>query len=93
MVLTTPWALQANEAMIKAVAAGGDTLAIFMGLKELNLIVPLLKRHYPETVPVTIAYRAGYSQEERLLKTTLGELLETASKVAEQNLGLIYVGL
>ena len=93
MVLTTPWALQANEAMIKAVAAGGDTLAIFMGLKELNLIVPLLKSHYPETVPVTIAYRAGYSQEERLLKTTLGELLETASKVAEQNLGLIYVGL
>lgn len=64
-----------------------------MGLKELESIVPRLKKHYPETVPVTIAYRAGYPQEQRLLKTTLGRLLEAVSKEAEQNLGLMYVGL
>jgi precorrin-4 methylase len=92
MVLTTAWALQAHEGTVKAVAAAGDTIAIFMGFKELKTLVPLLEKYYPATTPVTIAYKAGISHEKRLVKTRLDQLLSTAAKEEEQFLGLIYIG-
>jgi precorrin-4 methylase len=91
-ILTAPKSLEANEGLLKAVAASGDTLAIFMGLNELRSLVPLLTKYYPETTPVAIAYKAGYSNEARLVKTNLRKLIETAEKDKEKMLGLIYIG-
>jgi len=92
MIVTTPKALEANQAMLKAVAAKGDPLIIFMGLKEIKALVPLLKKYYAEKTPVTIAYKAGYSREGRLLKTSLNRVLADTEKETEQLLGIIYVG-
>ena len=92
MVLTTPWALEANEEIVKTVAAAGDIMAIFMGLKELDKLVPLLEKYYPAAAPVTIAYKACISREKRLVKTTLGGLASAASRENEPFLGLMYVG-
>jgi precorrin-4 methylase len=91
-ILTAPKSLEANESLLKAVAASGDTLAIFMGLTELKSLVPLLMKYYPETTAVAIAYNAGYSHKARLVKTNLKKLVETVEKDKEQMLGLIYVG-
>jgi precorrin-4 methylase len=91
-ILTAPKSLEMNEGLLKAVAASGDTLAIFMGLTELKTLVPLLKKYYPETTPVAIAYKAGYSNGARLVKTSLGSLIETVGRDKENMLGLIYVG-
>lgn len=90
-ILTAPKSLEANRGLLKAVAASGDTLAIFMSLTEVRSLVPLLLKYYPETAPVAIAYKAGYSNEARLVKTSLKKLIETAEKDKEKMLGLIYV--
>ena len=92
IVLTTPWALKKNEGTLKAVAENGDTMAIFMGLKELNDLEPLLKKYFPGTTVVTIAYKAGISHEKHLVKTRLADLLSTVSKQGKEFLGLIYIG-
>ena len=92
IILTVPRGLIANEAMLKSVAANGDTIAIFIGLKELKTIVPILERYYSPTTPVNIVYKAGYSHEKRILKTTLGDVLAVTEKEKEQHLGMIYLG-
>ncbi len=91
-IITAPKSLEANQGLLKAVAASGDVLAIFMGIQDLPSLVPLLRKYYPDTTPVAIAYKAGYSKEARLVKTDLKRLVETAGKEKEHMLGLIYVG-
>jgi precorrin-4 methylase len=92
MVLTTPRAMAQNADMVKAVAARGDTVAVFMGLKGLKSLAPLLLQHYPPSIPLIIAYKAGYSNSERLVKTTLGDAIATAAGDKETHLAMIYIG-
>jgi precorrin-4 methylase len=92
IVLTSPKGLMGNDGMIKAVAERGDTLAIFMGLREIKTLVTLLEKYYPAAEPVYIAYKAGYSNGERLVKTTLADVAAIAGRDSEQHLGVIYVG-
>lgn len=92
IILTVPRGIKDNEHMVKAVAENGDTLAIFIGLKEMENLVPLFKRYYPGTTPVDVVYRAGYSDSGRLVRTTLDEVLGTTEKENEKHLGMIYIG-
>jgi precorrin-4 methylase len=92
IVLSSPKGLIENDSMIGAIAQRGDTLAIFMGLREVKTLVPLLEKYYPATEPVYIAYKAGYSNGERLVKTTLEEVAAVTGQEEEQHLGVIYVG-
>ncbi len=95
IVLSSPWALKENPSLVKSAADQGDTLAVFMGLNEIESLIPLLKKYYPGTTPVTFAIRAGYSNSKRLIKTTLSEVLEAVRDENEEKeswLGMIYVG-
>jgi precorrin-4 methylase len=92
IVITAPDGIKANEAMLKAVAENGDTLVIFVGLKELKNLKPLFLKYYAETTPVHIVYRAGYSDSEKIIKTTLAEAADVAEKEQEKFLGMIYIG-
>ncbi len=95
IVLSSPWALKENPSLVKSLAGKGDTLAIFMGLKEIEELIPFLKKYYPGTTPVSFAIRAGYSNSERLIKSTLNEAVEAVAKDNEEKehwLGMIYVG-
>jgi precorrin-2 methylase len=92
IVITVPQGLKANEAMLKAVADNGDTLVIFIGLRELKNLKPLFQKFYPETTPVHLVYRAGYSDSEYIVKTSIAEVAEVAEKEKEQYLGMIYIG-
>ena len=92
IVITAPRGLKDNEAMLKAIAENGDTLVIFVGLQELKNLKPLFQKYYPDTTPVHLVYRAGYSDSEYMITTSLAEVVETAEKEKEQHLGLIYIG-
>jgi precorrin-4 methylase len=92
IVITAPRGLKDNEAMLKAIAENGDTLVIFVGLQELKNLKPLFQKYYPDTTPVQLVYRAGYSDSEYMITTSLAEVVETAAKEKEQHLGLIYIG-
>jgi precorrin-4 methylase/DMSO/TMAO reductase YedYZ molybdopterin-dependent catalytic subunit len=92
IILTVPRGLEDNEAMLKAVAENGDTLVIFIGLKEMKNLMPLFQKYYSETTPVKVVYRAGYSDSERLISTTLKDVMNITEKEEEQHLGMIYIG-
>jgi precorrin-4 methylase len=77
---------------LKAVADNGDTLVIFIGLKELKNLRSLFQKYYASTTPVHLVYRAGYSDSEYIVKTTIAEVAEVAEKEKEQYLGMIYIG-
>jgi precorrin-4 methylase len=74
------------------VADNGDTLVIFIGLKELKNLKPLFQKYYANTTPVYLVYRAGYSDSGYMVKTTIAEVAEVAEKEQEQFLGMIYIG-
>lgn len=92
VVITVPNAMIANEALLAAVAKSGDTLAVFIGIKEIEAIVRLFKKHYSESTPVCLVYKAGYSESGRLYRTTLREMAAVAGREKEKFLGLIYIG-
>jgi precorrin-2 methylase len=92
IVITVPQGLKANEAMLKAVAENGDTLVIFIGLRELKNLKPLFQKYYASATPVHLVYRAGYSDSEYIVTTTIAEVTEAAEREKEQYLGMIYIG-
>lgn len=92
VILTAPKSLESNKELLKAVADSGDTLAIFMGLGEIKTLAPLLGTWYPETTPVAIAYKAGYSHGSRLVRTNLKDVAKVVEKEGERMMGMIYVG-
>ena len=92
MVIATPRGLRKNPPMVKAVMEKGETLCIFMGLKDVKGLVSFLKKWYPGTMPACIVCKAGYSVGEALARTTLDGLTDTANNADEKFLGLIYVG-
>lgn len=92
IVITAPLGLRSNKALLPAVAKGGETLAIFMGLADLPELVTELQRHYAASTPVRMVYAAGISSREHQLSTTLGEALVAVKEEKEPFLGLIYVG-
>lgn len=92
IIITAPWGLKANNSLIESAAKNGDTLVIFMGLRDIENLMPLLQKGYQSTTPVTLVYDAGFTGRERLIKTTLVELQQVAEKEKEKFLGLIYIG-
>lgn len=92
IVLTTSWELEESRALLKSLAEGGQTLCVFMGLKELPTLVPLFKAYYTGDTPAALVYKAGYASSEHVIRTTLDGLQKAADGYPEKFLGLIYVG-
>ncbi|SPD75496.1 putative Molybdopterin-binding tetrapyrrole methyltransferase, one heme-binding site [uncultured Desulfobacterium sp.] len=92
IVLATPRGIKENPDLIKAIAEKGETMAIFMGLKDLPELVSQFKIHYKTDTPACLVYKSGYSGSEDLVQTTLDGLEHAAAQHPEKFLGLIYVG-
>lgn len=92
LVMTTPNALKANEALLKAAADNGDTVVVFNGLRELGNLIPLFSKYFKEDTPAAIVYNAGISSGERRITGALRDIQAAASKEKEDFLGMIYVG-
>ncbi len=78
--------------MIKPFAEKGETLCIFMGLKDLDWLVSEFKKHYKGQTPACLVYKAGYSGSEHMIRATLNDLKKAADGYHEKFLGLIYIG-
>ncbi len=92
LVVTTLRGPKEASAMVKAIAQKGETLCIFMGLKDVEGLVSFLKKWYPGKTPVCLVYKAGYSNSEALVRADLDGLAAAAGRAKEKFLGLIYVG-
>lgn len=91
IVLTTPWDMEKNPALLKAAGARGDAAVIFMGLTRADIMMPVLRQCYPGATPVHVAYKAGYAGAEKVITTTLDGLEKTLVEEQEKLLGLIYI--
>jgi len=92
IVITMPSGLKEHPGLLKAVAESGDTLAIFMGLKEFEELKESFDRYYAADTPVALVYSAGVAGSERLVRTTLGKSVAALQADSERFLGLIYMG-
>jgi precorrin-4 methylase len=92
IIITVPKGLKENSALLASVVEHGDTIAVFMGLRELEELMPLFQKYYPNSTPVALVYHAGYALKEHLIRTTIGKVSEIAGKEKEKWLGLIYIG-
>lgn len=92
IAITMPSGLKEHPELLKAVADSGDTLAIFMGLKEFEELKPLFDRYYAADTPVALVYSAGVAGSERLVRTDLGQTVGELQADHEKFLGLIYMG-
>lgn len=92
VVLTVPKALQKNGALLKAAADNGDTLAIFIGIKEFENLLPLFQQYYAADTPIAFVYNAGISSSEQMVTGTLATIMGKTSTGKEDQLGMIYIG-
>ena len=92
IVIATSRGLLGNRDMVKVLAKNGETLAIFMGLRDLKNLISLLKEHYPGNTPVNLVYKAGYTGHERVIKDKLDGLLKILEREPEKLLVMIYLG-
>jgi precorrin-4 methylase len=91
IILTTPWDITANPALLKAAAARGDAAALFMALNKIDVILPLLRECYKADTPAYVVYKAGYAGSEKVVTTTIGGLQHALGQEQEKLLGLIYI--
>jgi len=92
LVMTVPNGIKSNPALLKAAAEKGETLVIFIGLKEFKEMQPLFRSYYPGTTPVAIVYNAGISSGEKVVRGTLDDIIAKTATEQEQFLGMIYIG-
>ncbi|MEZ4484364.1 MAG: SAM-dependent methyltransferase [Syntrophotaleaceae bacterium] len=76
IVITMPSGLKEHPQLLEAVAKSGDTLAIFMGLKEFQELKPQFDRTYAADTPVALVFSAGVAGSERLVRTTLKQAVD-----------------
>jgi len=92
LVMTVPNGIKSNPALLKAAADKGETLVIFIGLKEFKDMQPLFRSYYAGTTPVAIVYNAGISSGEKVVRGTLDDIISKTAADQEQFLGMIYIG-
>ncbi|MFZ5451189.1 MAG: SAM-dependent methyltransferase [Thermodesulfobacteriota bacterium] len=93
---TSPYFFQGrnkqDQDVVKNLAKYPTTMVFYMGVKELNHLVPLLQKSHPGDLPAAVVYYAGYPDKEKVVKGTLDTILDQVAQEKEPWMGLIIVG-
>jgi len=92
IVLTTPWDITANPALLKAAASHGAAVVVFMALGSIDSLMPVFNQSYPAATPVFVVYKTGYAAGESVMETTMGGVQQAVAQSQEKLLGLLYIG-
>lgn len=97
VMLTSPHSLfgRSNEKdgeILKNLSKYDVTMVFYMALSSMDKLVEKFSRYYPQDLPMAIVYYAGYSEKERVLRSTLGTILEDLKKIDERWEGLLIIG-
>jgi precorrin-4 methylase len=92
IVLTTPWDITANPALLKAAASHGDAVVVFMALNNIDSLMPVFNQSYAAATPVFVVYKAGYAGGESVMETTMAGVQQAVAQNKEKLLGLLYIG-
>ncbi len=92
IILTSSGGILSAKDMFRAAAEKGETLCVFMALKELGALADFLKETYGKDTPVHIVYRAGYSGSGKTVITDVSGMEEAVNREPEKHLFLLFVG-
>jgi precorrin-4 methylase/DMSO/TMAO reductase YedYZ molybdopterin-dependent catalytic subunit len=92
IILTNSKGVLENKLLFEAAAKNGETVSIFMAMKDISNLVAFFKSAYATSVPVHVVYRAGYSGSEKVVMTDLDGLLRTVEAEKEKDLLLVFIG-
>lgn len=67
-------------------------MVFYMALSSMDKLVEKFKKYYQPELPMAVVYYAGYLEKEKVLRSTLGTILDDLKKVDEKWLGLLIIG-
>jgi precorrin-4 methylase len=97
VMLTAPFSLfgdsykKADE-VLQDLSRYETTMVFYMALSSMDKLVEKFKKYYPPKLPMAVVYYAGYLEKEKVLRSTLGTILDDLKKVDETWLGLLIIG-
>jgi len=68
------------------------TMVLYMSLKSLNRVIKRFQEYYPLDLPIAVVYYAGYAEKEKVLRSTIGSIIQDIKKMDEKWIGLVIVG-
>jgi len=97
VMLTAPFSLfgdsyEKADEVLQDLSRYEATMVFYMALSSMDRLVEKFKKYYPPELPMAIVYYAGYSEKERVLRSTLGTIRDDLKKVDEKWLGLLIIG-
>jgi len=97
VMLTAPRSLfgrsyEKGDEILKDLSKYETTMVFYMALSSMDKLVEKFKKYYPPELPMAVVYYAGYSEKEKVLKSTLGTILGDLKKVDEKWIGLLIIG-
>ncbi len=97
IMLTSPRSLfgenwEKDDGILKDLAKYKTNMVWYMSLGSVERVVKAMSEYYPPDLPIAIVYYAGYPDRQRVLKSSLKDILEDISEIDEQWLGLFVAG-
>ena len=97
VMLTAPHSMfgrsfKKGDELLKDLSKYDVTMVFYMALSSMDKLVEKFSKYYPSELPMAIVYYAGYSEKERILKSTLGKILDDLKKTDEKWMGLLIIG-
>ena len=97
VMLTSPQSMfgenwEKEDDILKDLSKYDTTMIWYMSLRSIDNVVEKLKRFYAPDLPIAIVYYAGYPEKEKVLKSSLGKIIEDVREMDEKWLGLFIAG-
>lgn len=93
VMLTSPFSLfEDSDDILKTLSKYNITMVFYMALQSMDKLVKEFKKYYPPDLPIAVVYYAGYQDKQKVLRSTLGNILDELKKVHEKWLGLMVIG-
>jgi precorrin-4 methylase len=77
---------------VEEMAGHRSTMVLFTMRTQLKKFIDNLSKHYPSDTPVGIVFSAGYAEKEKVVRGTLGSILDTVGENRLPFEYLLYVG-
>lgn len=97
VMLTSPRSLFDNaedpkQDILADISKYQTTIVLYMSLRNMDTLAARFREHYPPELPVAVVYFAGYPDKERVLRSTLADIVEDVRTQDEDWLGLVIIG-
>jgi len=89
IILTAPFLI--SDTMLQSIAPFNPTVIVYMGMELLEDLVGKFKGYFPGHTPVAIVCRAGFKDEEKIIRGCLDNIVDKVG-TNKDFLCLIYIG-